>query len=75
MSIYSLSILHTAVMCNRSVLMDPANGMVSVPSTMYLSVATYSCSVGFVILGNATRVCGADEMWSGEEPSCVRKCM
>lgn len=53
----------------------PENGGVSVPSTSYLSEATYTCDDGFIIDGIATRQCGPDEMWLGNEPSCVRKSM
>ena len=51
----------------------PENGNVSFPSTSYLSEATYTCDDGYRINGMATRECGPDEMWSGSEPSCVRK--
>ena len=54
---------------------DPENGKVSVPSTSYLSEATYTCNDGFIINGNPIRECGPDELWSGSEPSCVRKSM
>ena len=56
-------------------LTDPLNGMVDVPSNMYLAVATYTCDVAYVIQEgqNDTRLCGADGMWSGNAPLCVRK--
>ena len=41
--------------------------------------ATYTCEVGFYLEGNEARVCMDDDgmdaigVWSGQEPSCVRK--
>ena len=41
--------------------------------------ATYTCEAGFYLEGNEVRVCMDDDgmdaigVWSGQEPSCVRK--
>jgi hypothetical protein len=52
-------------------LSQPAQGSVSVPSTTYGSVATYSCPVGYGPVPGATRTCQADGTWSGTAPTCV----
>ena len=48
----------------------PANGSVSTAEgTTYLSVANYSCDVGFLLNGSNTRVCG-NVTWEGTTPEC-----
>ncbi len=43
------------------------------------SNATYTCEAGFYLEGNEVRTCVDDDgkdaigVWSGQEPSCVRK--
>lgn len=34
-------------------------------------IATYSCEVGFSLVGTATRTCQADGSWSGTAPTCM----
>ncbi|XP_023348187.1 membrane cofactor protein, partial [Eurytemora carolleeae] len=34
------------------------------------SVATYKCNPGFILWGNASRVCNSDGNWDGETPLC-----
>ena len=49
----------------------PANGGVTTdPSTRFPSVATYTCNVGYDLIGSETRNCQADTVWSGEAPTC-----
>lgn len=36
----------------------------------YKSVVSYECKYGHMIVGNATRTCGEDKRWSGDEPEC-----
>ena len=52
---------------------DIDNGTVMIKRNTFEGEAIYSCVLGFMIEGSETRVCGADGMWSGSEPSCVRK--
>lgn len=52
-------------------LTPPADGMVDVPSTGFSSVATYTCNDGYVLMGDTTRTCQNDSMWSGAEPTCT----
>ena len=60
----------TAVDCGP--LLPPVNGDVSLSSTVFGGVATYSCSAGYILVGERTRECQATG-WSGEEPVCERK--
>ena len=39
--------------------------------TEFGSVAIYTCTAGYALAGNDTRVCLGDEMWSGSAPLCV----
>ena len=52
-------------------LTDPANGQVSHPDgTTFGQTATYSCSTGYNLVGDSTRMCEATGMWSGSAPIC-----
>ena len=65
---YSLS-LSPAIDCGA--LTNPDNGRVDTPQgTTFNQVATYSCNSGYELVGNITRACQADGMWSGSEPIC-----
>jgi len=48
-----------------------ANGVVSAPVTKYGAKASYFCSSGYSLQGDATRTCQADGTWDGAEPTCV----
>ena len=51
--------------------MNPDNGRVDTPQeATFNQVATYSCNSGYELVGNMTRTCQADGMWSGSEPTC-----
>ncbi|XP_071743546.1 uncharacterized protein [Lepeophtheirus salmonis] len=39
-------------------------------SYVYGSRATYHCNPGFILWGNATRLCNAQGKWTGETPQC-----
>ena len=61
---------------------NPANGMVSVSTTTYNSVATYSCNTGHTLTGDDMRTCLETGLWSNTEPTCtgefsvcVRECV
>ena len=49
-------------------------GQVSVTSTTFGSVATYSCATGYDLSGPDTRVCQDDGTWSGIELTCESEC-
>ncbi|XP_064394225.1 uncharacterized protein LOC135341566 isoform X3 [Halichondria panicea] len=57
-----------SVDCGR--LSDPTNGDVSFTSTTVNSRATYSCSNGFLLVGQTARVCQSTGEWSGKAPVC-----
>ena len=56
-------------------LLDPMNGMVLWRDLTEGARATYSCNEGFVLAGDAVRICQSDGMWSGEEPTCFGTCI
>lgn len=62
--------------CSRidcGTLTNPANGSVSLAGgTLYEAQATYSCSSGYRLVGQASTTCGSDGNWSSPAPSCER---
>ena len=57
-----------------SVLESMTNGVVIQSGTTVGSTATYTCDCGYMIIGDDTRQCQENGMWSGEQPSCVIVC-
>ena len=51
------------------------NGNVALEGTSTGDTATYSCNSGFTLDGNSVRSCLPNGQWSGQEPSCVGKCL
>ena len=49
---------------------DPEHGTLSQTNTIYESVITYSCDIGYNLEGDDTRICLESGDWSGGEPSC-----
>jgi len=43
---------------------------VNAATLTYNSNATYSCAIGYYVIGFDTRTCQADGTWSGSEPTC-----
>ena len=68
--IHDVSLLSTAVDCGA--LHNPANGQVVTTGTTFGQTATYSCNTGFNLVGNSTRMCQADGMWTASTPTCER---
>lgn len=64
--------LLAAVSCSG--LSAPANGQVLLSGTTFGSVATYTCNNGYSLVGSSTRSCQSNGQWSGDAPSCSRKC-
>ncbi len=61
---------------NCGFLSNPVDGQVSFEPdgfTTFNSRAVYTCNSGFTLDGDDTRVCQADETWSGSAPKCRRK--
>ena len=57
-------------------LSNPANGNVALSSGLALgSTATYTCINGYRTSFSSLRYCQADGQWSGEQPTCIRKCL
>ena len=48
-----------------------ANGQRSLSSTIYNSVVTYTCDVGYTLQGSDSRTCQLDG-WTGSLPQCQR---
>lgn len=51
-------------------LTNPFNGVVSLNGTLVGSLAMYSCSMGYNLVGINTRSCQSDGQWSGSAPTC-----
>ena len=66
-----VQLLFPVVSCGP--LTDPVNGAVTVTGTMSGSTATYSCDPGYMIVGDSTRTCGTDGMWTLATFSCERE--
>lgn len=49
------------------------HGMIMAPSRSLFSEIEYMCNPSYSMIGNSTRVCGEDGVWSGEEPVCWSK--
>ena len=53
------------------ILDDPTNGMVTVSTTTYNSLAKYSCNIGHTLTGDDMRTCLETGSWYGNEPTCI----
>ena len=76
-SIYSVIhahlLAHVVVSCGGlSVPSGSTGGLaVTVPNTIYNSVATYYCSqTGYQLIGQSQRTCQSNGVWSGSQPYC-----
>ena len=54
-------------------LSDLLNGSVDINQTVFESIVRYTCDTGYVLDGADTRICQANGIWSGTEPSCASK--
>ena len=48
-------------------------GVVESVDTGLNATATYTCSEGYSLAGDAMRTCQADSQWDGVEPICTRR--
>ena len=51
---------------------DPLNGEITFTGFSVGDSAFYSCDDGFELVGNSPRTCQSNNVWSGEEPMCIR---
>ncbi len=73
---HSQILLSTFIVADCRSLSKPVNGQIRFEpdgTTVFRSRAVYSCDSGFSLDRDDTRVCQADETWSGSAPKCVRK--
>uniref|UniRef100_A0A2I3GDK1 CUB and Sushi multiple domains 1 n=1 Tax=Nomascus leucogenys TaxID=61853 RepID=A0A2I3GDK1_NOMLE len=49
----------------------PAEGRLSGKSFTYKSEVFFQCKSPFILVGSSRRICQADGMWSGMQPTCV----
>lgn len=47
----------------------PDNGTIKTKTAIFNSVATYSCNVRYIVVGDLRRVC-TSQGWSGSVPLC-----
>ena len=52
------------------ILIDPANGRVSVTGNSPGDTATYTCDSDYDLVGSRILTCGDDGMWSDTPPTC-----
>ena len=52
---------------------DPLNGSVVWTDRSVNSLATYTCTSGFELIGHEIRFCQSDGVWSEEAPTCKGK--
>ena len=62
-----------AILCPE--LPNPTNGEVSLTGNTVGSLASYSCDLGFGLVGFSTRICQPIGQWSGQAPTCQRMYM
>ena len=61
-----------SLVVNCDALTDPTNGQVShLNGTTFGQTATYSCDTTYTLMGNITRTCQANGVWSGNPPTCI----
>ena len=66
-----ISFFSTVVDCGA--LTNPANGQVThTAGTTFGQTATYSCNMGYTLVGDSTRTCQATGVWSRSAPTCQR---
>ena len=66
-----MKLLFSVVDCLN--LTSPSNGQVSVSTTTFGSVATYTCEDGYMLMGFPMRECLSNGSWSQQEPVCESK--
>ncbi|XP_060580368.1 sushi, von Willebrand factor type A, EGF and pentraxin domain-containing protein 1-like [Ruditapes philippinarum] len=59
--------------CNCGLPSIPLQGSVTVTGTYFLDVATFSCEVGYDLVGSRQLMCENGGMWNGSYPTCSPK--
>lgn len=67
---YCVASFFPTVLADCGTLPPPDNGLVIQPDTTEDGVTTFSCAVGFDLIGNAMRTCLSTATWSGMTPTC-----
>lgn len=49
---------------------NPEHGVVQMTGRLFSDKATYSCEIGYQLIGRDHRTCRATGSWSGVEPFC-----
>ena len=60
--------------CNTDSITDPRNGSVAITSPGGVIIASYTCDVGYELVGVALRICRSDGHFSAQEPVCQGEC-
>ncbi|XP_064397056.1 sushi, von Willebrand factor type A, EGF and pentraxin domain-containing protein 1-like isoform X3 [Halichondria panicea] len=60
----------TCRLANCGLLPSLSNGEVSFSTTTFNSVASYTCDLGYILIGATSCTCQLDEQWSGDAPTC-----
>lgn len=66
----NLKTLCIGVVIECPLLRPPVNGDVGLSGNTPGSTASYTCSTGFILVGNDNRFCQGDGTWSGSDPTC-----
>ena len=64
----TITYVYIAVDCGA--LMNPDDGSVSFSTTIFTSIASYSCDTGYNLVGVDQRNCTSAVTWSDGEPTC-----
>ena len=67
-SIYCFHVCPKAMDCGS--LTAPTNGRVTVNNTSYRGTATFSCNIGYSLIGDDFTTCTANGTWNGTDPTC-----
>ena len=52
---------------------EPEYGFVQYTGTKLGSVASYSCTCGYQLVGDTVKVCSGSGLWSGNSTQCISK--
>ncbi|KAH3836216.1 hypothetical protein DPMN_109587 [Dreissena polymorpha] len=67
------SITRSCVPKDCGPLNSPANGKININGTTFGNSVSYTCTFGYALIGDMSRVCLASGLWSGSDPVCTFK--